>query len=38
MLTEIRTWDDFSNRTPTSGEGPQANSLEAIHDLIHLCV
>ena len=40
LLTEAKTWPDFSNHTTASaGPGrsrtPATNSLEAIHDSIH---
>jgi tyrosinase len=36
MLTRLHTWPDFSNHT--AGEGDPANSLESIHDGIHVNV
>ncbi|KAI0667738.1 tyrosinase [Trametes maxima] len=36
MLTRLRTWPEFSNHT--AGNGGGANSLESIHDGIHVMV
>ncbi|KZV69786.1 Di-copper centre-containing protein [Peniophora sp. CONT] len=36
MLTRLHTWPEFSNHT--ASEGASANSLEAIHDGIHVDV
>ena len=36
MLTRLHTWPEFSNHT--ASEGASANSLEAIHDGIHVYV
>ncbi|VDC02339.1 unnamed protein product [Peniophora sp. CBMAI 1063] len=36
MLTQLHTWPEFSNHT--ASEGASANSLEAIHDGIHVDV
>ncbi|KAJ7495027.1 tyrosinase [Mycena latifolia] len=37
LLTRVRTWPAFSNHTPGDG-GSTSNSLEAIHDGIHVDV
>ena len=37
MLTRIHTWPAFSNHTPGDG-GSQSNSIEGIHDGIHVDV
>ncbi|KAH9980147.1 photo-regulated tyrosinase [Lactifluus volemus] len=36
LLTQVHTWPEFSNHTP--GDGGTSNSLEAIHDGIHVDV
>nr|BAD51402.1 photo-regulated tyrosinase [Polyporus arcularius] len=37
LLTRVHTWPAFSNHTPDDG-GSSSNSLEAIHDGIHVAV
>jgi len=37
MLTRVRTWTAFSNHTVGDG-GSSSNSVEAIHDGIHVSV
>ena len=37
LLTRVHTWPAFSNHTPDDG-GSSSNSLEAIHDGIHVDV
>ena len=37
LLTRVHTWPAFSNHTPGHG-GSACNSLEAIHDCIHINV
>ncbi|KAI0270015.1 photo-regulated tyrosinase [Gloeopeniophorella convolvens] len=37
LLTRVRTWPAFSNHTPGDG-GSSSNSLEAIHDEIHVSI
>ena len=37
MLTRVQTWPAFSNHTVGDG-GSSSNSLEAIHDGIHVYV
>ncbi|KAJ7501098.1 tyrosinase [Mycena galericulata] len=37
LLTRVRTWPAFSNHTPGDG-GSTSNSLEAIHDGVHVDV
>lgn len=36
MLTRLHNWPDFSNHT--SGTNPIANSLESVHDNLHVYI
>lgn len=38
MLTRLHDWPDFSNHTQNPGGSTTANSLESIHDSIHVYV
>jgi Common central domain of tyrosinase len=37
LLSRVSTWPAFSNHTPDDG-GSSSNSLEAIHDEVHVVV
>lgn len=37
MFSRVTTWDEFSSHTETDG-GSTSNSVEAIHDNIHVLV